>query len=58
MIPDTAGKAWNYWHELVVMEELGHIHGFGLPIAIGVQTHMATPAIHEFGSEYPEGNLP
>jgi citronellyl-CoA dehydrogenase len=34
------------------MEELGHVHGFGLPIAIGVQTHMATPAIHEFGSEY------
>ncbi len=46
------GEGLDYWYELVVMEEFGHIHGFGLPIAIGVQTHMATPAIHEFGSEY------
>ena len=50
--PAYGGEGLDYWHELVVMEELGHVHGFGLPIAIGVQTHMATPAIHEFGSEY------
>ncbi len=50
--PKYGGEGLDYWYELAVMEEFGHIQGFGLPIAIGVQTHMATPAIHEFGSEY------
>jgi citronellyl-CoA dehydrogenase len=46
------GQGLDYWYELVLLEELGHIQGLGLPIAITVQTHMATPAIYEFGSEY------
>ncbi len=46
------GQGLDYWYELVFLEELGHIQGLGLPIAICVQTHMATPAIYEFGSDY------
>ena len=52
MIPNMAAKGWDYWYELILLEELGHIQGLGLPIAITVQTHMATPAIYEFGNEY------
>ncbi|MCP4681117.1 MAG: acyl-CoA dehydrogenase [Desulfobacterales bacterium] len=51
---DTAygGQGLDYWYELVFLEEISHIQGLGLPIAIAVQTHMATPAIYEFGSDY------
>jgi citronellyl-CoA dehydrogenase len=50
--PKYGGQGLDYWCELVFLEELGHIHGLGIPVAIAVQTHMATPAIAEFGSEY------
>ncbi|UCF95682.1 MAG: acyl-CoA dehydrogenase family protein [Desulfobacterales bacterium] len=50
--PQYGGQGLDYWYDLVFLEELGHVHGFGIPMAISVQTHMATPAIAEFGSEY------
>ncbi|MCG6911306.1 MAG: acyl-CoA dehydrogenase family protein [Deltaproteobacteria bacterium] len=50
--PAYGGQGLDHWYDLVFLEELGHIQGFGLPVAISVQTHMATPAIHDFGSEY------
>lgn len=46
------GQGLDYWYDLVFLEELGHIPGFGIPMAITVQTHMATPAIAEYGNEY------
>ncbi|RJP75354.1 MAG: acyl-CoA dehydrogenase [Desulfobacteraceae bacterium] len=46
------GEGLDYWHELVLLEEIGHIRCGGIPMAIAVQTNMATPAIAEFGSEY------
>ncbi len=46
------GMGLDYWFETVFLEELGHINGMGVATAICVQTHMATPAIHEFGSDY------
>lgn len=46
------GQGLDYWYETVFLEELGHIPGHGLSIAISVQTNMATPAIDEFGSDY------
>ena len=46
------GQELDYWFDTVYLEEIGHIQGMGVPTAIAVQTHMATPAIHEFGSEY------
>jgi len=50
--PKYGGQGLDHWFETAFLEELGHIQGTGVPIAIAVQTHMATPAIHEFGSEY------
>ena len=46
------GQGLDYWYDTVFLEELGHIKALGLSVAITVQTHMATPAIYEFGSEY------
>ena len=46
------GQGLDYWHDTAFLEELGRIKGAGVPTAIGVQTHMATPAIAEFGGEY------
>ena len=46
------GQGLDYWFDLVFLEELGHIKAGGVPMVIGVQTHMATPALHEYGSEY------
>jgi len=50
--PQYGGQGLDYWYETVFLEELGHIKALGLSIAITVQTHMATPAIAEFGSDY------
>jgi citronellyl-CoA dehydrogenase len=50
--PEYGGQGLDYWHDTVFLEELGHIKALGLSTAITVQTHMATPAISEFGSDY------
>jgi citronellyl-CoA dehydrogenase len=50
--PKYGGQGLDYWYDLVFLEELGHIQALGLSVAITVQTHMATPAIAEFGSDY------
>jgi citronellyl-CoA dehydrogenase len=50
--PRYGGMGLDYWYDTVFLEELGHIRALGLAVAISVQTHMATPAINEFGSEY------
>ena len=46
------GQGLDYWHELVFLEEIARINCMAVPMAIEVQTNMATPAIDEFGSEY------
>jgi len=50
--PEHGGQGLDYWYDTVFLEELGHIKALGLSTAITVQTHMATPAINEFGSDY------
>ena len=50
--PTYGGEGLDYWYDLVMLEELGLIRCGAIPMAIAVQTHMATPAIAEFGSEY------
>lgn len=50
--PAYGGQGLDYWSDTVFLEELGHIKALGLAVAITVQTHMATPAIYEFGTEY------
>jgi len=50
--PEHGGQGLDYWYDTVFLEELGRIHGSGIPVAIAVQTHMSTPAIAEYGSAY------
>ena len=45
------GSGLDYSYNMVVTEELGRIACGGIPMAIGVQTDMATPAIARFGSD-------
>ncbi|MFM8691981.1 MAG: acyl-CoA dehydrogenase family protein [Limnohabitans sp.] len=45
------GAGLDYSYAVVMAETLGHIHCGAIPMAIGVQTDMATPALARFGSE-------
>ncbi|HTJ05874.1 MAG TPA: acyl-CoA dehydrogenase family protein [Caldimonas sp.] len=44
------GMALDYSFSIAMAETLGHIHCGGVPMAIGVQTDMCTPALARFGS--------
>jgi citronellyl-CoA dehydrogenase len=46
------GEGLDYWYETVVLEECAKINCGGVPMAIAVQSNMATPAINDFGSDY------
>lgn len=46
------GEGLDYWYDVAFLEELYNMNCGGAALAITVQTHMATPAIYEFGSEY------
>jgi len=54
--PKYGGQGMDYWAETALIEELARIDCGGVPMAIVVQTNMATPAIDEFGSEYLKEN--
>ena len=43
------GLDWSY--ELVFAEEMGRAHCGAIPMAVGVQTDMATPALARFGTD-------
>jgi citronellyl-CoA dehydrogenase len=45
------GLGLNYSYQLAFIESLGHIRCGGVPMGIGVQTDMATPALARFGSD-------
>ena len=45
------GLGLNYSYAMAMAETLGYIHCAGVPMAIGVQTDMATPALSRFGSD-------
>ena len=45
------GMALDYSYGLAMAEALGHIDCGGIPMAIGVQTDMCTPALARFGSD-------
>lgn len=48
---EYGGMGLDYSYGMVASEELGHAHCGGVPLSIGVQTDMATPAIARFGSD-------
>ena len=45
------GVGLDYSYSVVMAETLGHVRCGGVPMAIGVQTDMATPALARFGSD-------
>ncbi|AOW14955.1 acyl-CoA dehydrogenase [Hydrogenophaga crassostreae] len=45
------GAGLDYSYSMAMAEALGHIECGGVPMAIGVQTDMATPALARFGSD-------
>ncbi|MDI9333063.1 MAG: acyl-CoA dehydrogenase family protein [Cytophagales bacterium] len=45
------GAGLDYSYAMAMAETLGHIHCGGIPMAIGVQTDMCTPALARFGSD-------
>jgi len=47
---DYGGSGLDYSYSVVMAEALGHISCGALPMAIGVQTDMSTPALARFGS--------
>ncbi|MFC3226250.1 acyl-CoA dehydrogenase family protein [Marinibaculum pumilum] len=48
---EYGGQGLDYSYGLAMAEALGHIRCGGVPMAIGVQTDMATPALARFGSD-------
>ncbi|XP_046357429.2 probable acyl-CoA dehydrogenase 6 [Haliotis rufescens] len=54
---EYGGLGLDYSYGMAVAEELGHINCGGVPMAIGVQTDMATPALARFGSDKLKGEF-
>jgi len=48
---EFGGMALDYSYSIAMAETLGHIACGAIPMAIGVQTDMATPALARFGSD-------
>src|SRR6185312_12469717 len=48
---EYGGMGLDYSYAMVMAEELGHITCGSVPMAIGVQTDMATPALSRYGSD-------
>ncbi|XP_037548664.1 probable acyl-CoA dehydrogenase 6 [Nematolebias whitei] len=48
---EYGGLGLDFSYSVAVAEELGNIHCGGIPMAIGVQSDMATPALARFGSD-------
>jgi citronellyl-CoA dehydrogenase len=48
---EFGGQGLDYSYALMMAEEIGTIECGGIPMSIGVQTDMATPALARFGSD-------
>ncbi|MBS0429188.1 MAG: acyl-CoA dehydrogenase family protein [Proteobacteria bacterium] len=48
---DYGGGGLDYSYAMALAEALGHVRCGGVPMAIGVQTDMCTPALARFGSD-------
>jgi len=49
--PEWGGAGLDYAYMAILFEELGRCDNAGVTMGISVQTDMATPSLHEFGSE-------
>jgi citronellyl-CoA dehydrogenase len=48
---EFGGAGLDYSYSMAMTETLGHVECGGVPMAIGVQTDMATPALARYGSD-------
>ncbi|XP_040287139.1 probable acyl-CoA dehydrogenase 6 [Bufo bufo] len=48
---EYGGMGLDFSYSIAIAEELGNINCGGIPMAIGVQSDMATPALSRFGSD-------
>ncbi len=55
--PAHGGLGLDFSYSMVMAEELGLIDCGGVPMAIGVHTDMATPALNRFGSDHVKRNF-
>ena len=53
---EYGGLGLDFSYSMVMAEELGAVACGGVPMAIGVQTDMSTPAMNRFGSDYIKRN--
>ncbi len=53
---EVGGLGLDYSYQIAFAEGLGHCKVGGLPMAIGVQTDMATPALARYGNDYLKQN--
>ncbi|MES1945098.1 acyl-CoA dehydrogenase [Salinisphaera sp. PC39] len=54
---EVGGLGLDYSYQVLFSEALGHCTCGGIPMAIGVQTDMATPALARVGSDYLKENF-
>ncbi|WP_281783890.1 acyl-CoA dehydrogenase family protein [Sinimarinibacterium flocculans] len=54
---EVGGLGLDYSYQVAFAEGLGHCKVGGLPMAIGVQTDMATPALARYGNDYLKQNF-
>ncbi|WP_182118079.1 acyl-CoA dehydrogenase family protein [Acidovorax sp. FHTAMBA] len=54
---EYGGQGLDYSYSLAMAEALGHVYCGGVPMAIGVQTDMCTPALARYGSEELKRNF-
>jgi citronellyl-CoA dehydrogenase len=47
---EYGGAGADYWYNMALAEELARVNCGAIPMAIGVQTDMATPALNQYGS--------
>jgi citronellyl-CoA dehydrogenase len=47
---EYGGAGADYWYNMAMAEELARVRGGAIPMALGVQTDMATPALNQYGS--------
>ncbi len=55
--PEYGGLGLDFSYSMVMAEELGMVDCGAVPMAIGVQTDMCTPAMNRFGSEHIKRNF-
>ncbi len=49
--PEYGGQGGDYFSAVVLSEEMARAHCGGLGMAVAVQSEMATPPVHKFGTE-------